>query len=88
MKKLTLLLAAAIAFGSSAFAQTKKIAHRSHSGKNSSFTVSEEGNFGLPSDYKSKAVKDSSTKKTGAAKPDSSVKPKNTKASFNKKPKK
>jgi len=79
MKKIIVFVAFATALGSTAFAQTKKIAHRSHSGKNSVFTVEGEGNFGLPTDYKAKSTKDSAAKKTTPAKTDSTVKPGDTK---------
>lgn len=35
-----------------ASAQTKKIAHRSHSGKNSTLILTTDDNFGLPPSYK------------------------------------
>ncbi len=76
MKNLLALVAFGALFSSTAFSQTKKIAHRSHSGKNSTFNIKEEGNFGLPSNYKT--GKDSGAKKTT---PDTAVKP-----TYNKKP--
>jgi hypothetical protein len=39
-----------IALSTACFSQTKRIAHRSHSGSNASFTLAGEGNFGLPSE--------------------------------------
>jgi hypothetical protein len=45
MKPSFLLLAIGISI-SSLFAQTKKIAHRSHSGSNKTFTTKGESNFG------------------------------------------
>jgi len=47
MKKIFLL--GIVAFIScAAFAQTKKIAHRSHSGKNSTLVMTTGDNFGIP----------------------------------------
>lgn len=64
MKKLTLVFTVIAAFALNASAQTKKIAHRSHSGKNTSFTINGEDNFGGPgpSSTKAKVVTDSNTK--------------------------
>ena len=45
-----------IAFSAACFSQTKRIAHRSHSGSNASFTLSGEGNFGLPSEAEMKRM--------------------------------
>jgi hypothetical protein len=39
-----------IALSTACFSQTKRIAHRSHSGSNTSFRLAGEGNFGLPSE--------------------------------------
>ena len=39
-----------IALSTACFSQTKRIAYRSHSGSNASFTLAGEGNFGLPSE--------------------------------------
>lgn len=36
------------------FSQTKKIAHRSHSGKNSTLILTTEDNFGIPTSAKKK----------------------------------
>jgi hypothetical protein len=47
MKKI-LLLALIISVSSPLFAQTKRIAHRSHSGKNSTLVMTTGDNFGLP----------------------------------------
>lgn len=48
MKQVVLLLVCT-ALSVACFSQTKRIAHRSHSGSNHSFNLSGEGNFGLPS---------------------------------------
>ncbi|MEP6701309.1 MAG: hypothetical protein ABJA85_08330 [Bacteroidota bacterium] len=45
MKKF-LFLFVLVAISTAGFSQTKKIAHRSHSGKNSSFTIAGIDNFG------------------------------------------
>ncbi len=45
MKRIFLLFALA-GLSTAGFSQTKKIAHRSHSGKNSSFTINSIDNFG------------------------------------------
>lgn len=52
------------AFALSASAQTKKIAHRSHSGKSATFNINGEDNFGGPgpSAHKPKVITDSNTK--------------------------
>ncbi|HEX2628435.1 MAG TPA: hypothetical protein VHM26_05480 [Chitinophagaceae bacterium] len=55
MKPVFLLLVC-IAFSAACFSQTKRIAHRSHSGSNASFTLSGEGNFGLPSEAEMKRM--------------------------------
>ena len=44
--KIILLLVILLAFATTGSAQTKKIAHRSHSGKESSFTIFSADNFG------------------------------------------
>jgi hypothetical protein len=46
MKKIILLLVIVFA-ASQAFAQTKRIEHRSHSGSNKTFTTKGNSNFGL-----------------------------------------
>jgi hypothetical protein len=48
--KPVILLIVSVAFSIACFSQTKRIAHRSHSGSNQSFSLSGEGNFGLPSE--------------------------------------
>jgi hypothetical protein len=54
MKQVVLLLVCT-ALSVACFSQTKRIAHRSHSGSNHSFNLAGEGNFGLPSkDYMDK----------------------------------
>lgn len=64
MKKLILVFIVVSAFTLNVSAQTKKIAHRSHSGKNRSFTINGEDNFGGPgpSAHKPKVITDSNTK--------------------------
>jgi len=68
MKKvvLVLLLSGAV----QVFGQTKKIAHRSHSGSDASFDMDSEDNFGLYPAYK-KQEKDSTVKKHAIAGKDS-----------------
>lgn len=78
MNKLIVCTALASLFTLTGFSQTKKIAHRSHSGKNPTFNVKEEGNFGLPTNYKSGATKDTGAKKTTTT-PDTGVKSGNKK---------
>lgn len=52
MKKLLLLSTLLLVFGSAASAQTKRIAHRSHSGSNATFSMNEgDDNYGLPPGY-------------------------------------
>ena len=53
MKK-ALLLGVLFAVSVNVFCQTKKIAHRSHSGKNNTLILTTEDNFGLPSNAKKK----------------------------------
>jgi hypothetical protein len=48
MKYSTLVLFFALAFSSVSFAQTKRIAHRSHSGADATLRYSGADNFGLP----------------------------------------
>lgn len=45
-----------MALSAACFSQTKRIAHRSHSGSNTSFTLAGEGNFGLPSEAEMKRM--------------------------------
>ena len=80
MKNLIALVAFGALFNSAAFSQTKKIAHRSHSGKNTTFKIDGEDNFGLPSNSGNKTAKDTGAKKTTPVKPDSAIKPGNKKA--------
>jgi hypothetical protein len=64
MKKTILSFALFISL-TSLSAQTKKIAHRSHSGKNETFRLKSSGdNFGLAPGNTTKPVKDPNTKKT------------------------
>ena len=62
-----------IAFASfNAFSQTKKIAHRSHSGKDNTLILTTEDNFGIPVYTKKDTVtvkKDSTVRKTTANNP-------------------
>ena len=53
MKK-ALLLGVLFTASVNVFSQTKKIAHRSHSGKNSTLILTTEDNFGLPNNAKKK----------------------------------
>ncbi len=55
MKKL-LVLGILFTLSFNAFSQTKKIAHRSHSGKNSTLILTTEDNFGLPEHVKKDTV--------------------------------
>lgn len=48
MKKLTLLISLILLFSASIFAQTKRIAHRSHSGTSIHHSLLESDNLGLP----------------------------------------
>lgn len=57
-----------LALTTTAQAQTKRIAHRSHSGSAKSFNIKGDDNFGLPSNYENKyktveVKKDTSTTK-------------------------
>ena len=54
--KPVLLIVVCIALSTACFSQTKRIAHRSHSGSNASFTLNGEGNFGLPSEAEMKRM--------------------------------
>lgn len=54
MKRTVILAALCFMGASSLLAQTKKIAHRSHSGKNSTLIFTTEDNFGLPASAKKK----------------------------------
>ena len=56
MKK-NLLLIILLAFCITGFSQTKKIAHRSHSGKNATLIMNDDDNFGLPPTIKDTAKK-------------------------------
>ncbi len=50
MKKNSLLIAALLLFtASTAFSQTSRVAHRSHSGKNNTFSALGEDHLGIPS---------------------------------------
>jgi hypothetical protein len=62
MKQLTLLIACMLA-SILVFSQTKRIAHRSHSGKDHTFTLFGPDNFGLPAE-KEKLPKPKTDKKT------------------------
>lgn len=53
MKKIILLLVVVFA-ASQAFAQTKRIEHRSHSGSNKTFTTKGNSNFGITPEMKKK----------------------------------
>jgi hypothetical protein len=44
------------------FSQTKRIAHRSHSGKNNTIFFSSTGNFGLPEEHKKEKAKKANPK--------------------------
>lgn len=44
-------------------AQTARIAHRSHGGKNSTFKVAGKDNWGLPSNYMEKRTKEEAARK-------------------------
>ena len=55
MKK-ALLLGVLFTASVNVFSQTKKIAHRSHSGKNSTLILTTEDNFGLPAKKKNTVV--------------------------------
>lgn len=52
-----------IALSTACFSQTKRIAHRSHSGSNASFTLAGEGNFGLPSPAEMKRMEEERKKR-------------------------
>jgi hypothetical protein len=52
MKQLQLLLLFAVwIFAYSAFSQTQKIAHKSHSGSVATFTIEGDGGYGLPTQF-------------------------------------
>ena len=57
MKKIPVLLLLVIGCSTGLQAQTKRIAHRSHSGSNHTLVMTTEDNFGLPSKPKDTAVK-------------------------------
>ena len=44
-------------------AQTARIAHRSHGGKNNTFKIAGKDNWGLPSNYMEKRAKDEAARK-------------------------
>jgi len=54
--KMLLLLLLVAGTAATTFAQTKKIAHRSHSGKASTFTIDGADNFGLTPEMKRKEM--------------------------------
>jgi len=66
--KITIILFLALAFSCATYAQTEKIAHRSHSGKNSTFRYTGYNNFGAtPSMIEEQRKRDSAFR----ARPDS-----------------
>lgn len=65
MKKSLITFAVILFISVSSFAQTKLIAHRSHSGSNATFSAAGLDNFGLPP---GKVEKDSSKNKVDSVK--------------------
>ena len=55
--------------GYSTFAQTKKIAHRSHSGQDIALDYDGEDNFGLPSHYRDSTFRKREKQDTATKKP-------------------
>ena len=70
MKKIFMVLLAVV-ISVAGFSQTKRIAHRSHSGKNNEFSINGEDNFGLPP---AKKTKPDTTKAPTKTRSDTSVK--------------
>jgi hypothetical protein len=64
--KILFLLLAAVVLSTGAMAQTKRLAHRSHSGSHSDFNLSGNANWGVPVPEKKKSKKHKAvvTKKT------------------------
>ena len=65
MKKTAALLII-LAFSFNSYAQTEKIAHRSHSGKDKTFRITGNDNWGIPSTVNKKPAKPDSVSKNRA----------------------
>lgn len=84
MKNISLLLIILFSFAMNGFSQTKKISHRSHSGKDATLIMDDEDNFGLPpakknAKTKTSAALDTTSKQKDAVDTKMKVKPRKKK---------